>query len=125
MRLSTPTASPDGDDSYQSRFRPGQKAKIIATYDYPDERGDLLYQVVRFEPKSFRQRRPDGHGGWIYNLDGVRRVLYRLPELLASARTKATVYIVEGEKDVNALYSHDFIATCNPMGAGKWLDEYS
>jgi len=56
--------------------------RIIATYDYKDESGKLLYQAVRYEPKDFRQRRPDGKGGWIWNLEGVRRVLYRLEELL-------------------------------------------
>jgi putative DNA primase/helicase len=59
------------------------KPKIVATYDYKDERGTLLYQKVRYEPKAFRQRRPDGNGGWTWKLDGVRRVLYRLSEVLA------------------------------------------
>jgi hypothetical protein len=113
------------DDSYQSRYKSGRKSNVVAVYDYCDERRKLLFQVIRFEPKSFRQRRPDGRGGWIYNMKGVRRVLYRLPELLESARTDATVYIVEGEKDADALFSQDLIATCNPMGAGKWRDEYS
>ena len=58
------------------------KSKIVAVYDYPDENGKLLYQSVRFIPKSFRQRRSDGSGGWIWDLKGVRRVPYRLPELL-------------------------------------------
>lgn len=59
------------------------KPKIVATYDYRDRKGSLLYQVVRFEPKDFRPRRPDGAGGWIWDLKGVERTLYRLPELLA------------------------------------------
>jgi hypothetical protein len=57
--------------------------QIVATYDYLDEKGVFLYQVVRYEPKGFRQRRPDGKGGWHWNLNGVRRVLYRLPEVPA------------------------------------------
>jgi len=57
------------------------KREIVATYDYRDESGVVLYQSVRYSPKSFSQRRPDGAGGWIANLQGVRRVLYRLPEL--------------------------------------------
>ncbi|MBA7632893.1 hypothetical protein ES703_40449 [subsurface metagenome] len=57
---------------------------IVATYDYRDESGELLYQVVRYEPKDFRQRRPDGKGGWIWNLNNTRRVLYRLQELLTA-----------------------------------------
>jgi 5S rRNA maturation endonuclease (ribonuclease M5) len=94
--------------------------EIVATYDYLDEGGKLLYQVVRFEPKTFRQRKPDGNGGWIWNLNGVRRVPYRLPEL----QTAEQVFIVEGEKDVESLRSLGLVATTNPGGAGKWHEEY-
>ena len=80
----------------------GHSKRIVATYDYRDERGGCLYQVVRFEPKGFAQRRPDGNGGWIWNLDGVRQVPYRLPELLA-ADPDEWVLIVEGEKDADRL----------------------
>jgi putative DNA primase/helicase len=59
---------------------------ISATYDYTDERGQLLYQVVRLEPKDFRLRRPGGSGGWTWSVSGVRRVVYRLHEL-AEAHT--------------------------------------
>jgi len=99
------------------------KREIVATYDYRDEQGKLLFQAVRFQPKSFSQRQPDGQGGWIYNLRGVRRVLYRLPELLA-ANPKATVFICEGEKDVDALVALGLIATTCPMGAGKWHKDF-
>jgi hypothetical protein len=97
--------------------------RIAATYDYKDEKGQLLYQVVRLEPKSFRQRRPDGHGGWEWNLRGVRRCLYRLPELARSPRT--AVFVVEGEKDADALAARRLLATTCPGGAGKWRGEYS
>ena len=100
-------------------------ARITKTYDYTDVEGDLLFQVVRFDPKDFRQRRPDGKGGWIWNLKGVQRVLYRLPEISKAVRAGRTIYIVEGEKDVESLEKLGFAATCNPMGAGKWIDEYS
>lgn len=98
--------------------------RIAATYDYRDEQGHLLFQAVRHEPKGFTQRRPEAKGKWIYNLDGVRRVLYRLPELL-SANLQATVFIGEGEKDVDCLCELDLVATTNPQGAGKWRDEHS
>ncbi len=100
------------------------KRTITATYDYKDEEGELLYQVVRYEPKDFRQRRPDGKGGWVWNLEGVRRVLYRLQELLR-ANPKDWVFIVEGEKDVDRLYGKGLIATTCAMGAVKWEDNYS
>ena len=98
--------------------------KIIATYDYKDESGQLLYQAVRYELKDFRQRRPDGKGGWIWNLDGTRRILYRLQELLRAAPDD-WIFVVEGEKDTDRLYSEGLIATTCPMGAGKWDDKYS
>jgi 5S rRNA maturation endonuclease (ribonuclease M5) len=96
-------------------------AEIVATYDYTDEGGNLLFQCVRFQPKDFRQRQPAGKGGWIWNLDGAQRVLYRLPEVLKAQ----TVCVAEGEKDCNNLAKLGFVATTNPLGAGKWRDEYS
>jgi 5S rRNA maturation endonuclease (ribonuclease M5) len=93
----------------------------VATYDYTDEAGNLLFQCVRTKPKDFWQRQPDGKGGWINNLQGVRRVLYRLPEVIAAS----TVCVAEGEKDCNNLEKLGFVATTNPLGAGKWRDEYS
>lgn len=96
--------------------------RIIATYDYEDEDGDLLFQVARYEPKDFRQRRPDGRGGWIKNIDGVTIVPYRLPTF---AGATGTIYIPEGEKDVEALRRLGFTATCNPMGAGKWPEHFA
>jgi hypothetical protein len=90
-----------------------------AVYDYRDERGELLFQVVRAPGKRFRQRRPDAGGGWMWNLAGVRRVLYRLPELRA-ADPQADVFVVEGEKDVETLRGLGLVATTNPQGAGKW-----
>jgi len=79
--------------------RPRPRRREVATYDYHDERGALLYQIVRFEPKAFRCRRPDGKGGWLWNLDGARVVPYRLPGLAEAQR----VYIPKGEKDADAL----------------------
>lgn len=99
-----------------------RRGKIVATYNYADEQNQLLYQVCRFDPKGFCQRRPDGSGGWINQLSDVRRLLYRLPQLLAS---KGPVFIAEGEKDVDRLASLGFTATTNAQGAGKWQDGFS
>ena len=86
-----------------------------------DEKGRLLFQAVRLEPKSFRQRRPDGKGGWVWNLQGVKLVPYHLPELATAAR----VYLVEGEKDADRLQSLGLTASCNAQGAGKWRKSYN
>ncbi|MNS65977.1 hypothetical protein D3C72_991700 [compost metagenome] len=92
-----------------------------ACYDYTDEDGNVLFQVVRYEPKDFRQRRPDGKGGWVWSVKGVRQVPYRLPQLL-HAPLGTPVFVVEGEKDVLRLESLGLVATCNAGGAGKWPD---
>lgn len=94
-------------------------SEIEATYDYRDESGSLLFQVVRKTGKRFRQRVPDGRGGWEWKLGDVRRVLYKLPDLLADDGERP-VYIPEGEKDVDTLIAKGCAATCNPGGAGKW-----
>ena len=100
-----------------------QMSKVIAaTYDYKDEKGVLLFQVVRYQPKAFRQRRPIGKNRWAWDLDGVPRALYLLPELIASPKD-VPVYVPEGEKDVEALHSLGLVATCNSGGAGKFTDE--
>jgi len=96
------------------------KPRIAKFYDYTDADGHLFYQVVRMEPKDFRQRRPDGRGGWVWNLHGVERVPYRLPELLAGIAAGRTIYVPEGEKDADRLASLGLVATCNAGGAGKW-----
>ena len=100
-----------------------QKPVLVATYDYCDGDGSLLFQVCRYKPKKFRQRRPDGKGEWVWNLGSVQRVLYRLPELLASP--EATVYLVEGEEDTDRLAKLGFLATTNSGGAKKWKPQYS
>lgn len=111
-------------------------AKQEMVYDYVDEDGKLLFQSKRYYnakgKKCFAQQRPNGVGGWINSLDDrdnniyTRRVLYRLPELLA-ADEQEIVFLCEGEKDVDRLISLLFVATTNPLGAakGKWRDEYS
>ena len=109
------TYSPNGN---------GTEAKIIATYDYADAEGKLLYQVVRYDPKDFRQRKPDGAGGWVWNLKGIKPVLYRLPEVKKTITEGRTVYICEGERDCDNLAKIGLTATTNSGGAEKWRTEY-
>jgi|SRR5215213_4117798 len=104
--------------------RKGQRFRAVETYDYRDEREALLYQTVRLEPKDFRQRRPDGEGGWVWNLQDVRRVLYRLPELLA-AEPDELVLTCEGEKDADRARLMGFASTTNVGGAKSWRPEYA
>ncbi|TKB79290.1 MAG: hypothetical protein E8D42_07785 [Nitrospira sp.] len=78
--------------------------KTVREFNYTDEGGTLLYQVVREDlpngKKNFQQRRPDQNGGWIWNLRNTRRVLYRLPNILQEQ--KAPIILHEGEKAVEA-----------------------
>jgi RecA-family ATPase len=103
--------------------KPADKPKlgrVVATYDYTDRAGELLYQSRRFDPKTFRLRRPDGNGGWIPDLDGIdRRVLYRWPELLKYP--SATVFVTEGESDADRVASLGHCATT--VASGKWTPE--
>jgi len=130
-----------------TREKKSTRKRIVKTYDYRDESGKLLYQAVRFEPKDFRQRRPnpknppdpdpknrpdpndpDDRRHWINGLDkDIKLVLYRLNELLdpINIAQGKPVFVVEGEKDVDRFWSIGLVATCNPMGAGKWRQEYS
>lgn len=98
----------------------------IAVYDYTDEDRNLLFQVLRTMTKDFRQRVPDpaGKNGWTWKLGDVRRVIYRLPDIITAVREGREVYICEGEKDVHTLVHRGLEATCNPGGAGKWRPEY-
>lgn len=106
----------------EARIRAVQKQ--TAVYRYRDEQGRVLYEVVRYEPKDFRQRVPLQGGGYRWRLDGVRRVPYRLPELLA-ADPLFEVFIVEGEKDADLLASVGCVTTTNVGGAGQWKPEYA
>ena len=104
------------------------RGEIVAEYDYCDESGKLLFQVVRLKPKNFQQRQPDGKGDWTWSTKGVQKVVYRLPELLA-ADASEPVFIVEGEKDVDRMRGLGLVATTSAgggsKGKSKWLKSYN
>lgn len=106
--------------------RPDEKPKLVATYDYRDADGTLLFQKQRLAysngKKTFRQRKPRPDGSWEYSLGDTPKVLYRLPQVLAAATEGGMVFVVEGEKDADTLAAAGQVATTNPGGAGKWLD---
>jgi hypothetical protein len=101
----------------------GQTPPIEYLYEAAD--GTPVMKVVRRPGKKFAQARPDGAGGWVWNLRGVDRVLYRLPKVIAAVAAGETVYVAEGEKDVHALEAKGVTATTNPGGCGKWRPEFS
>lgn len=121
-------SSPREERQPDGEWMPGDH-RSVAIYDYTDERGKLLFQVLRSADKHFVQRHPDpsAKSGWAWNMKGVTRVPYRLPQLRKAATGPAAgrvVYIVEGEKDVHAIEAAGAVATCNPGGAKKWQPAY-
>ena len=113
------------NDQADSEWTPHGPA--IDVYDYRDENGTLLFQVLRTADKQFPQRRPDStaKSGWSWKLGDTRRVLYRLRRVIDAVSAGEVIYVVEGEKDVHSLEAIGKVATCNPGGAGKWRPEYS
>jgi hypothetical protein len=103
-----------------------QPARFMsAVYDYIDDQGEVRYQVRRFEPKTFRQCRPDGKGGWLFNMDGVEALPYNLHHMITNP--DAPVFIVEGEKAAQRLSKLKLVATTSHGGAKKWqpvLNQY-
>jgi putative DNA primase/helicase len=95
----------------------GRVSQIQTVYSYRDEQGRELYQVLRMQPKEFRQRHRAG-GQWVWTMAGVRRVPYRLPTICKN-RT-GPIIVCEGEKSADRLASLGLLSTCSSGGAGKW-----
>ena len=99
---------------------------FVKSYDYVDEKGNLLFQKVRYidesGKKTFRQRKPLENGQWVYTLGDTPKVLYNLPSVLTAKRDGYAIWVVEGEKDADTLTDLGVVATTMPGGAGKWLD---
>jgi 5S rRNA maturation endonuclease (ribonuclease M5) len=115
----------------ENRWTPKGQASHV--YPYFDANGALLYEVLRVptaDGKTFQQRRPDADtkSGYAWNLNGVDRTIYRLPQVLEAMRDGGTIHLCEGEKDVHSVLSVISApdeATCNSGGAGRWTDEFS
>src|SRR5262249_15120052 len=108
------SAQRQGGWTAQSEWTP--RGAAVAVYDYVDESGELLFQVLRTADKQFSERRPDPSApkGWRWRLGDVRRVPYRLPRVIQAVGEHQPVWIAEGEKDVQALEVAGAVATCNP-----------
>jgi 5S rRNA maturation endonuclease (ribonuclease M5) len=97
---------------------------VEAEYVYTDADGGKLFKVIRFAGKRFRQKRWSG-SGWEWGLDGVDRVLYRLPDVLAAKARHDLIFLTEGEKDAEAVCRAGRCGTTMPGGAGSWSDDYT
>lgn len=100
---------------------PFWELKVAKTYNYLNAKGKILYQKVRFIPKSFAIRYKKRNGKWGWGMNGHDPVLYNLPNVIRSRR----IIVVEGEKNADAIINLGLTATCNYDGAGKWLDSYN
>ena len=105
------------------------KREIAAIYDYKDMDGNIVHSTIRYNPKSFSQRRPDpdrpGEYIWKEVFKGITPILYNLQAVSKAIEGHCPILIVEGEKDCENLAKLGFTATTCPMGAGKWRKEYS
>jgi len=112
--------------TYNGGGKEKKKLRFVAEYNYFDENGTLSFQKRRFVDedgrKTFRQRRPDGQGGWIGTLGSIPRILYNLPNVLKAKEKGEEIWVVEGEKDADTLNSMGVVATTMPNGAGSWSD---
>lgn len=117
-----PTARPYTNKSSNSEKK---RLKLVAEYNYLDENGTLSFQKRRFVDqdgkKTFRQRRPDGKGGWINHLGDTPKILYNLPGIIKAMQNNEEIWVVEGEKDAETLIQMGVAATTMPNGAGGWL----
>ncbi len=95
----------------------GRMRQLVKVYQYKDQGGQLIYEKLRYEPKSFMWRRVDSSGQYQYNLNGVTRILYNLPEISVS-EPGALVLFVEGEKDVDSLKRLGYLATTSGSARG-------
>ncbi len=102
--------------------RTSETGRIVARYTYCDQTGKPLYDVVRYVPKDFRIMRYCYYEGKLlgrtWGIGNVKRVLYRLPQIIQS--TDETIIFVEGEKDANRLHQCGFVATTVAGGVGRW-----
>jgi 5S rRNA maturation endonuclease (ribonuclease M5) len=122
-------SSQDGPDPLdRDLWTPHGQATDV--YQYTDEDGVLLYQVLRVPAapggkRQFPVRVPTATG-WHWRMGTTRRVLYRLPRLRPAIEAGEYIWIAEGEKDVHSLERAGVVATCNPGGTGGgWRPEYS
>jgi hypothetical protein len=98
--------------------------KVVATFSYQDADGRELFQVLRYEPKDFRQRHRKGNE-WVWSVKGLPVIPYKLPQLREALAMERVIFIVEGEAKCDLLWSWNVPATCNAGGSKKWRAEHA
>ncbi|HZC56023.1 MAG TPA: AAA family ATPase [Xanthobacteraceae bacterium] len=143
VELLTGKPAPKPPGNGKDHGAPEPRKVVAASFEYVDEFGNLLFVVERVEfqnpdgsfvlkdgkrKKTFRQKRPEPHSfddEWIWNLDGVAIVPYRLPELTEAISNGQMIFIAEGERKVDELWAMNVPATCCAGDAKKWRAEHS
>lgn len=96
----------------------------VQTFKYLDENGVLVYRVCRYDldtftdgkrDKMFLPWRPDGKGGWVKGLAGVRRVLKNLPTIRQSPEDLIVFH--EGERCTTAAIAESLLG-CHTTTVG-------
>jgi putative DNA primase/helicase len=123
LRKHRPPRDPRGAATPQRQGNRQRTPRLVGRYQYGDEDGQLLYQVCRYAPEHVVIRRPTSPGQWSDTLEGVRLVLYRLPELL-EANYDEPVFLVEREQDADRLARLGLVATTQAFGLGQWDEAY-
>jgi putative DNA primase/helicase len=127
LGLSQKALFPDGGVSPSGHSVTPQPAKArseVASYPYCDDEGTILRERVRYEPKGFAWRHQNSRGQWIPGFGNGPRALYRLPELHEARERGLFVFIVEGEKDAEALVHLGYVAT-TAGSAEDWRPEFN
>lgn len=101
-------------------------------YEYRSAKGDPLFSKVRkphpVKGKTFLQIGANGERD-LRHLNGQSKTLYRLNEVLRAVQEGRTVYVVNGEKAVEAIRAAKGVATCQPQGESKdgatWLPRHT
>lgn len=103
------------------------KERITAIYPYTNEKGNILYEMVRQrEGQPYCCRRPTGNGEYEYSIKGIERVIYNLPRIKQAIRNKEIIFIVEGESKVETLTELGFAATTVAFNQyNKWYSSYN
>jgi len=95
-----------------------ERDKKGESYFYRNASGGVAYEIIRKPGKDFLQRSKQADGSWKFK-GPEKKLPYQLDRLLELPRG-SRVWVVEGEKDADRLWSLGLPATCNPGGAGKW-----
>jgi hypothetical protein len=112
-------------DLFEPEPERNARPEVVKRHVYQNADRTPNRRINRTSAKTFWQEQPDDRGGWVSGVKGVPSVPYHLPEVLEAIGRGETVYVPEGEKDVEAIERAGGVATCNPGGAGKWRPEHA